>query len=335
MLTIEWKKEKGWATPKIVPHQPLVVEPQSSVLHYGMGCFEGMKAYIDPNNKVRLFRPNKNMDRFLRSSIRLALPTFDREQLLNCIKKLVLLDKDWIPAKFGYSLYIRPTHVGTGSTLGVGPSNGSLMFVILSPVGPYYPEGFKPVKLYADEHHVRAWPGGTGDSKVGGNYAGTIAPQVEAAKLGYTQVLWLWGAEHFLTEVGTMNVFVFLKDKQGKPELVTPPLDDGTILHGVTRDSLLQLARGWKEFKVSERRISMAEVLEALAENRVIEAFGAGTAAIVSPIKAIFYKGKEHAIPLDSQNPSAQVGQLAKRVQDEIMAIQYGQIPHEWSVPIE
>jgi branched-chain amino acid aminotransferase len=167
MLTVDWDSEKGWHQPAIVPHGPLKIDPAAPVLHYAIECFEGMKAYVDKQNKVRLFRPDKNMERLNRSTTRLALPTVNGNQLLECLKKLLKVDKSWIPNERGYSLYIRPTVIGNSPSLGVGASNHALLYIILAPVGPYYPEGFKPVKLLADERYVRAWPGGTGDAKIG------------------------------------------------------------------------------------------------------------------------------------------------------------------------
>ncbi len=218
----------------------------------------------------------------------------DEKELQKLITKLVLLDREWIPRGEGYSLYIRPTAIGTQPTLGVASPGFAKLYTILSPVGPYYPEGFKPISLLCMDKYVRAWPGGTGDSKVGGNYAPTIMVQAAAAKAGHTQVLWLFGPSHNITEVGTMNLFVFWKLPSGELELVTAPLD-GTILKGVTRRSILELARGWGEFKVSERNVAMEEVTAALDEGRLLEMFGAGTAAVVSPIRRVEYHGKVRA----------------------------------------
>jgi len=335
MIQIKWNKTQGWATPEIVPYAPLSLEPSALVFHYAIECFEGMKAYVDKNNKTRLFRPLKNMDRLNKSAARLLLPTFNGEQLLDCIKQFVKLEKEWIPKLKGYSLYIRPTMIATQSVLGVGPTSDALLYVIASPVGPYYPEGFNPVKLYAETKYVRAWPGGTGGNKLGLNYAPTILPQVEANKKGYTQVLWLVGPNHEITEVGTMNLFVYWKNEKGENELVTAPLDDGTILPGVTRDSVIALAKQMKNIKVSERTIHMKDLLKSIQENRLLEVFGAGTAAVISPVKAIFYNGKEYAIPLDKANPSANAGPLAASFYDKIIGIQYGEIESDWSLKID
>ncbi|KAJ3219543.1 branched-chain-amino-acid aminotransferase [Dinochytrium kinnereticum] len=333
MLSVEWKATKGWSAPRIHPYEKICLDPSATVFHYGLECFEGMKAYKDKAGKIRLFRPDMNMARLLRSCKRLTLPAFDTEQFLECIKELLKVDQRWIPAERGYSLYIRPTAIATQESLGVGASSKSLMFVITCPVGPYYKTGFNAVSLSATSNFVRAWPGGTGDAKIGGNYAPGIRPQIEVAKKGYQQNLWLFGPEDYLTEVGTMNLFVLWKLPNGETELVTPELD-GTILPGVTRDSVLSLAKTWGEYKVSERPVRMAEVVTAIEEGRLLEMFGSGTAAIVSPIKNINYKGKDWAIPLDLNDKTAQAGPFTKKVAETIMGIQYGEIPHKWSVVI-
>eukprot|EP01112_Ceratiomyxa_fruticulosa_P014988 TRINITY_DN4356_c0_g1_i1.p1 TRINITY_DN4356_c0_g1~~TRINITY_DN4356_c0_g1_i1.p1 ORF type:complete len:402 (-),score=83.84 TRINITY_DN4356_c0_g1_i1:456-1661(-) len=331
MLEIEWNATNGWGTPRIVGFHDLVLPPAASSLHYAIQCFEGMKAYKDlaDPSKIRLFRPDKNMDRLNASARRLLLPSFNNDGLLDCIKTLVKLDAPWIPEGKGYSLYVRPTLISTQHTLGVGSPSRALLFVINSPVGPYYPTGFKAVSLLADDVNVRAWPGGAGATKIGANYAPTILPQAEAAKKGFSQVLWL--LNDYVTEVGTMNMFTLWKNKQGEVELITPPLD-GTILHGVTRDSILELARKWGEFKVSEKPFTIHELITASKEGRLLEAFGAGTAAIVSPISSISYKGTNISVPIDPQFGS---GKLTKRFADTIMGIQYGEIPSDWSVVVK
>lgn len=333
MLEIDWDAQSGWQAPQIRPHGPLTLDPAASALHYGLQAFEGMKAYIDDNGKTRLFRPDMNMKRLNNSAKRLGFPAVDGNEFMECIKKLVLLDKSWIPRADGYSLYLRPTYIATHPFLGVAAPQRVKLYTILSPVGPYYPEGFNPVRLYADNTFVRAWPGGTGDTKIGPNYAGTIMPQSLAAKKGYTQIMWLFNNE--VTEVGTMNMFFFWKNKQGKLELVTPQLD-GTILPGVTRDSILTLARTWNEFEVSERKITINEVIESINEGRLIEVFGAGTAAIVSPVCGFHYSGKDYQVPLDVSDPKAKAGKLTKRFWDTIISIQYGRTPfRDWSVVID
>ncbi|KAI9028482.1 aminotransferase [Hyaloraphidium curvatum] len=335
MLSVEWTAEKGWLPARIHPYEKLHFDPSAIVLHYGLACFEGMKAYKDKAGNIRLFRPQMNMQRLWKSAHRLALPTFDQKALLELLEDLLKVDEKWIPNERGYSVYIRPTIIGTQESLGVGASNRALLFVILSPVGPYYKSGFAAVSLKATNEYTRAWPGGTGDAKIGANYAPGIRPQIEAGKEGYSQNLWLFGKEDFITEAGTMNFFALLTNEKGEKELVTPPLD-GTILPGVTRDSMLTLARDWKEFKVSERPITMAELSKAADEGRLHEAFGAGTAAIVAPIKAIKYKGRDIPVPLDPSNPASQAGPLALRFADTIMAVQYGEKEYrDWSVVVK
>ncbi len=265
----------------------------------------------------------------------------DGEQLISLIKKLISLDKSWIPSEPGHSLYIRPALVGTQAALGVFPTTEALLFVICSPVGPYYKSGFAPVALEADPAKVRAWPGGTGNVKIGGNYAPGIMPQVDAAKRGYQQNLWLFGDEHWLTEVGTMNMFIVLKTKDGKTELVTPPLN-GMILPGVTRDSVLGLARDHisgkfpinglpSDLVVSEREINMAEVQEASKDGRLLEMFGSGTAAVVSPVNKIGFKGQDIPIPVGESG----IGPIAKIMLDTVTGIQLGKIEHPWSVLVD
>ncbi|PYH97563.1 branched-chain amino acid aminotransferase II [Aspergillus ellipticus CBS 707.79] len=330
MLSIEWTAAKGWHAPQIGPYQNLSLDPSACVFHYAFECFEGMKAYKDKSDQIRLFRPNKNMERLNKSSARIALPSFDGEALTKLIGEFVKLDSKFIPNARGYSLYLRPTMIGTQKTLGVGPPGSALLFVIASPVGPYYPTGFKAISLEATDYAVRAWPGGVGDKKLGANYAPCVLPQLNAASRGFQQNLWLFGEEEYITEVGTMNLFVALKNKEtGQKELVTAPLD-GTILEGVTRDSVLALARerlapkGWT---ISERKLKMSEVAEAAEEGRMIEVFGAGTAAIVSPVRTISYQGKLVDCGL-KENEEA--GEIALQMKNWIEGIQYGDEAHPW-----
>ncbi|KAG7359756.1 aminotransferase [Nitzschia inconspicua] len=333
MLMIEWNVGKGWDTPKIVPYQDLRISPAASSLHYGLQCFEGMKAYrsLLDDNSIHLFRPDKNMERLSNSMHRLHMPgaDFDPDELINCIGELVKVDKEWIPSGEGYSLYLRPTVIATHRFLGLAAPESVLLYVITSPVGPYYKTGFNPIKLTSDTHYVRAWPGGTGNAKVGGNYASTMKAAAEAAEEGYSQVLWLFGENDEVTEVGAMNFFVYLINKETqRPELVTAPLTRGDILPGVTRASILDLARSWGEFDVSERYITMGELKEASDDNRLLEAFGAGTAAVVTPVSCIQYKGEDIEIPA--------VGDLTQRVWDEITGIQYRtrEAPSGWIVEL-
>lgn len=333
MLMIECDIKNGWGSPRIVPYQQLKLSPASACLHYGLQCFEGMKAYrsLKDEDSIHLFRPDKNLERLNNSMRRLQMPgtDFDQDELINLIGELINVDKEWIPYGEGFSLYVRPTVIATHRSLGLASPESLLLYVITTPVGPYYKTGFDPIKLTADTECVRAWPGGTGDVKVGGNYATTMKPAAEAAAEGYSQVLWSFGENDEVTEVGAMNFFVYLINKEtNRPELVTAPLTRGDILPGVTRASILDLARSWGDFDVSERFITMGEIKEASEENRLLEAFGAGTAAIVSPISCMQYKGKDISIPA--------VGELTQRVWDEIVGIQYRKIegPPGWIVEL-
>lgn len=329
MLMIEWDQENKWNAPKIVPYQDLKISPAASCINYGITCFEGMKAYKAlPDQSLRLFRPDCNMERLQNSMERLEMPgfDFDSQELINCISELVKLDKDWVPHGEGYSLYLRPNVIAMHQYLGLAAPTSLLLYVVTSPVGPYYKTGFKPIRLQCESSYVRAWPGGTGAAKVGGNYAPTMKPAAEAAKRGYSQVLWLFGENDEITEVGAMNVFFVWLNENGKKEIVTPPLDRGDILPGVTRRSIIELAKTWDEFEVSEKNITMGEVRKAAKDGRLLEAFGAGTAAVVTPISCIEHKGEEIEIPA--------TGDVTKKVWDQLTGIQYGKIDHDWSVRI-
>ncbi|KAL4658307.1 branched-chain-amino-acid aminotransferase, cytosolic-like isoform X3 [Arapaima gigas] len=327
MLTIHWSQQEGWGTPHIKPFQNLSLHPASSALHYSIELFEGMKAFRGDDKLVRLFRPMLNMERMHRSAERCCLPLFDKAELLECIRKLVELDQEWVPYSSDASLYIRPTFIGTEPSLGVSRAGHALLFVIVGPVGPYFATGaFNPVSLLADPTYVRAWRGGVGEFKIGGNYGPTIAVQNEANKLGCQQVLWLYGEQEEITEVGTMNLFIYWTTESGERELVTPPLD-GIILPGVTRQSLLDLAHQWGEFKVTERTVTMKELLAALDLGRVLEVFGSGTACVVCPVGSLLYKGKTYEIPTMKNGPH-----LAKRFHKELIDIQYGRVKSDWTM---
>uniref|UniRef100_A0A3B3ZUE5 Branched-chain-amino-acid aminotransferase n=1 Tax=Periophthalmus magnuspinnatus TaxID=409849 RepID=A0A3B3ZUE5_9GOBI len=327
MLVINWSETEGWERPKIQPFQNLSLHPASSALHYSIELFEGMKAFRGADNHIRLFRPMLNMERMHRSADRSCLPLFDKQELLKCIKSLVELDQDWVPFSQNTSLYIRPTFIGTEPSLGVSRASKAMIFVIVGPVGPYFTTGsFNPVSLLADPAFVRAWKGGVGAYKMGGNYGPTIAVQNEAVKRGCQQVLWLYGPEEEITEVGTMNLFIYWTNSKGERELVTPPLDDGLILPGVTRQSLLDLARDWGEFSVLERRVQMKDLMKALDQGQVLEVFGAGTACVVCPVGSLLYKGQMYQIPTMQNGPD-----LAKRFYKELTDIQYGRKPSDWA----
>jgi len=337
ILQVQWTAEKGWHPPQIAPYHALSLDPAAAVLHYGFQCFEGMKAYKDARGTVRLFRPEINLDRLNLSAARIALPTFDRDQLLKLIARFVKLEERFISSDPGYSLYLRPVIIATNRQLGVCAPTAALLYVIACPVGAYYSAGFQALSLEATSSVVatRAWPGGAGNHKIGGNYAPCIAPEKAAKERGFHQLLWLFGDDDRITEAGTMNVFVVLQGHQeGGLELITPPLD-GMILPGVTRDCVLSLARerlvpaGWR---VTERQICMLEVAEAAEAGRLVEVFGTGTAAVVSPIRDIGWQGRLISCGLLPQQDAGTVTTLMKQW---IEARQYAVMEHFWSVPVD
>jgi len=328
MLTIDWSKSSGWDSPKIVPFENFSIHPGAKVLHYAQELFEGMKAYRGVDGKIRLFRPMHNMARMNLTASRACLPTFDGLNLLECIRKLVVIDSDWVPHDTSSSLYIRPTMIGLEPTLGVAPAEEARLFVLLCPVGPYYSTGFKPVNLLCDPSYVRAWPGGCGFTKMGSNYAPTLWTQKIAESHGCHQCLWLFGPDHEITEVGAMNIFVLLRDGQGKLELVTPPLTSGVILPGVTRRSIVELVSTWPGIKVSERRITMKELVSAHGEGRLVEMFGSGTAAVVSPVGGLHYQGEMINIPTPADG-------LAPQIMSAMSDIYYGRVHSPWAIDVE
>jgi branched-chain amino acid aminotransferase len=293
-------------------------------LHYGQLIFEGLKAYRGKDGAIYLFRPTANIKRMNNSARRLCMPTVDEGLFMEAIRELVLVEQDWIPRGRGTSLYIRPTMIATEKALGVHPSAEYLFFIITVPVGAYYPEGFSPTKIYVVEDYVRAAPGGIGNIKAACNYAASLLASSIAIEKGYTQVLWLDAIHHkYAEEVGTSNIFFVIGN-----ELITPPLG-GTILPGVTRDSVLTLARSWG-IQVSERPIAMEEIIEACNKGDLREAFASGTAAVVSPIGQLFYHDKEYFIN------EGKTGAMTERLYNEILQIQYGERddPFGWRVKI-
>ncbi|VDO26772.1 unnamed protein product [Haemonchus placei] len=329
MSFADWSERDGWTHPQITPLRNLSIHPGSKVLHYATELFEGMKAYRGVDNKIRLFRPDKNMARMRRTAHRAALPDFDTEELIKIICDQISLDREWVPYSSTSSLYIRPTLIGTDPTLGVGFPLEAKLFVLTGPVGQYYSTGFQPVRLLADPQYVRAFPGGVGAYKMGCNYAPTIWVGKEAAARNCQQVLWLHGENEEVTEVGTMNIFVYWKNDEGEIELITPPLERGLILPGVTRDSLLELAREWGEFKVSEKSFTMHDVKRALDEGRLLEMFGAGTACVVSPIGQILYFNRQKGLHETWDVPTMKnTPNLMQRFYETIIDIQYGRTMH-------
>ena len=323
-FTLPYHAGQGWHDPLIEPYRPLQLDPTAMCLHYAQEIFEGMKAYRGPDGGIFLFRPRENIRRMNVSAERLCMPEIDENFFLEALTKLILLDREWIPRGSGTSLYIRPTMIATEPALGVHPSREYLFFIIMGPVGAYYAEGFGPTKILVTEEFSRAVPGGTGHCKAGGNYASSLYALEMAKKMGYTQVLWLDAVERkYVEEVGTSNMFFRIGD-----ELVTAPLG-GTILPGVTRDSVIRLAASWG-VKVAQRRVSMDEVMAAIAAGTLTEAFASGTAAIVSPVGHLHYRDREYRIG------SGQTGPLTERLYQEILQIQYGlkDDPFGWRVRI-
>jgi branched-chain amino acid aminotransferase len=326
-IHIDWTKKDGWKDPEIIDFAPLTLPIQASSLHYGLQCFEGLKAYYAPKDKsLRIFRPDMNAKRMQTSMHSMGFPSFDEKEWVEVLKELVRTNKDFVPREEGYTLYLRPSCIATNDTLKVGPADAAKLFMIASPVGPYYATGFKPVKLWVDRVHKRAWPGGSGQYKVGGNYAPTIGHQVEASARGYQQILWL-GPHEEVSEVGAMNFMMMWKNAKGERELITPPLD-GTILPGVTRDSILSLARKWGEFKVTEGNFTLTEVAQALQEKRVEEMFGCGTGAIVTSVDCLDVDdGRKFTVPVPEKG-------IAVRALNELSDIQYGRTDSPWSVVV-
>ena len=323
-FTMKYKKGQGWHDPVIGPYRPLKLDPTAMCLHYGQEIFEGLKAYRGKDEAIYLFRPTDNIKRMNTSAERLCMPPIDQEIFFDAMKKLVILEKDWIPHGAGTSMYIRPTMVATEAALGVHPASEYLFFIVVGPVGAYYPQGFSPTKMFVSEEYVRSTKGGTGAIKAAANYAISLYASQIATNMGYTQVLWLDAAEKkYVEEVGTSNIFFVLED-----ELITPPLA-GTILPGITRDSVTKLA-GYLGIKVVERPITIQEIITASEKGTLQEAFASGTAAIISPVGHLYFRNKEYAIN------NGKTGAIAEKLYNEILQIQYGfkEDPFGWSVKI-
>ncbi len=325
MFIMDYTEGKGWHDPRIVPYAPLSLDPAAMVLHYGQAIFEGMKAYRADDGRVLLFRPRKNMERVNISNDRLCIPQIDVDFCVECIKELIKVEKDWIPTEPGTSLYIRPFIIATDPHLGVRASATYQFIVILSPVGAYYKEGINPVKIYVEPFYVRAVKGGIGFAKTPGNYAASLKAQVEAKEKGYTQVLWLDGVEKkYIEEVGTMNVFFVIGD-----EILTPSLE-GSILAGITRMSTIELLKSLG-LKVTERRITIQEIIDAKENGTLKEAFGTGTAAVISPIGELYMDGT--VIPINE----GKIGELSQKIYDTITGIQSGKVEDtfHWTTLVE
>lgn len=324
MFIMDYSPASSWHDARIVPYEPLQIDPAAMIFHYGQSVFEGLKAYLTPDGNVQLFRPQQNMERLNRSSERLCIPRIDESFAVEAIKQLVTIDKDWIPTSEGTSLYIRPFIISTEPYLGVAPSKHYQFIVILSPVGAYYKEGINPVKIAVENTFVRAVKGGTGEAKTGGNYASGLIAQETVADKGFAQVLWLDGVQkQYIEEVGSMNVFFKING-----EVITPALN-GSILPGVTRDSVIQLLKHWN-IPVTERKISMDEIYKAHQNGQLEEVFGSGTAAVISPIGQLTWNEENLIIN------EGRTGELARKVYDVLTAIQYGkhEDPFNWIVKV-
>lgn len=318
MFMAKFEKTKGWYEASVMPYAPISLDPAASVLHYGQSIFEGMKAFRHSSGKISLFRPKDNYQRFARGAEAVCLEVPSEELFIQGIKELIKIDERWVPYGENCSLYIRPFLIGTEAFLGVRPSKKYTFMVILSPVGNYYSEGGQPLKIWIENTLVRAAPGGLGAVKAGANYAASLKASVKAKEKGYAQVLWLDSEHSAIEEVGTMNIFFVFKD-----EIVTPKLN-GSILSGITRDSVLQLL-ALKSMPVVERKITINELLKKIEHHELLEAFGTGTAAVISPIGSFCYKDQEYKV-------SSEAGEVSQFLKKEIQNIQRGKTlgPAQW-----
>ncbi len=314
MFVMNYTPEEGWHQGKIVPYGPLNLDPAAVVFHYGQEMFEGLKAYRTAEGKVQLFRPDKNAERTNSTNERMCMPVMDPELYVEAVKALVKVDEDWIPSKPGTSLYIRPFMIGTEPFLGVRASKDFLFAIILSPVGPYYKGGLAPTKIFVEDEYVRAVVGGTGFAKIGGNYAAALKSQEKAYKMGYSQVLWLDGVDRkYVEEIGTSNAFFVIDG-----EAITAPLS-GTILPGITRDSVITLLKDWG-VKVTEKRLTIQEVYEAFDAGKLQEVFATGTAAVISPVGELCWVDRK--IQINNE----QIGTLSQKLYDQLSGIQLGTV---------
>ncbi len=324
MFIIDYIEGKGWHDGRIIPYQPITLDPAAKVFHYGQTVFEGLKAYVTVDKKVLLFRPDSNFKRLNDSNERLCIPAINEDHALEGLKQLITVDRDWIPQEVGTSLYIRPFIIATDPCLGVSASKSYQFIIIMSPVGSYYKEGIQPVKILVEQHYVRAVAGGTGAAKTGGNYAASLKGQDIASKNGYSQTLWLDGIERrYVEEVGSMNIFFKINGT-----VVTPAIN-GSILPGITRDSMLQVLKS-KNIPVEERRIAIDEVIEAYHNGTLEEAFGTGTAAVISPIGEL--KSKDERMVINN----GEIGEVTQMLYDTLTGIQNGSVedPFGWTIKL-
>ena len=325
MFVMNYDEGQGWHDPRIVPYGPIELDPAAMCLHYGQEVFEGMKAYKTADGRALLFRPEKNMARLNRSNERLCIPLVDEAFCVEALKKLVGIEKDWIPTAEGTSLYLRPFIFAVDPQVGVHPAKHLMFLIICSPVGAYYPEGLNPVKIYVEKNYVRAVRGGLGFAKTAANYAASLKAQDEAEEQSYTQVLGLDGVERrYIEEVGTMNVFFRIGD-----EIVTPALQ-GSILPGITRMSCIELLRSWG-YQVTERKLAIDELYEAYQKGQLKEAFGSGTAAVISPIGQL--KWGDEIMMINN----GEIGEVSQKLYDNLTGIQWGKLPDTmgWTVEVK
>ncbi len=324
MFMMDYEKGKGWHSPRITPYGNIELDPAAKVFHYGQAVFEGLKAFHAKDGNILLFRPDQNIERMNRSNDRLCMPQLDEEIVLEGMKQLIRIDRDWVPTAPGTALYIRPFIMATQPALGLANSQSFKFIIIMSPVGAYYETGIKPVRIFVESDYVRAVKGGVGEAKTSGNYAAAMAAQEEAARRGYTQVLWLDGVHRrYIEEVGSMNVFVKMNGTVYTPSL------GGSILHGITRSSMIHLLRHWG-IPIEERPIAIDEIYESWSKGELDEAFGTGTAAVISPIGELFWDGK--AMPIHG----GVAGELSTRLYDTLTGIQQGTVADEfgWMVQV-
>ena len=314
MFVMNYQKGKGWFDPRVVPYQPISLQPSAMVFHYGQEMFEGLKAYRADDGRALLFRPDMNAKRTNNTNKRLCIPEIPVEDFIQAVQAVVKVDEAWIPNKPGTSLYIRPFIIATDPFLGVRPSDTYLFVIILSPVGAYYPEGLNPVKIWIEDDYVRAVKGGIGEAKTGGNYVASMAAQLKAHDEGYSQVLWLDGVERkYIEEVGAMNIFFKINGK------VLTPMLNGSILPGITRNSVIALCKEWG-YEVEERRISVDELYEASVNGTLEEVWGTGTAAVISPVGHLRFQNQVMQIK------DGGIGELSQKLYDTVTGIQLGKI---------
>ena len=324
MFVMNYTEGKGWHDPRVVPYENISLAPSAMVFHYGQEMFEGLKAYKNPDGNVYLFRPDMNAKRTNATNDRLVIPQIPVEDFVQAVSTVVDVDRDWIPTEPGTSLYVRPFIIATDEFLGVAPSKTYLFMIILAPSGAYYESGLAPVGIWIEDEYVRAVRGGIGYAKTGGNYAASLIAQQKAHDAGYSQVLWLDGVERkYIEEVGAMNIFFKIDGK-----VVTPALN-GSILPGITRNSVIELCKSWG-YEVQERKISADELLAAQADGTLEECFGTGTAAVISPVGKLRYKDDVMTIN------GGDIGPLSQKLYDTITGIQLGKLPDDkgWRVKV-